>query len=280
MRYLGETLDIHGGGLDLQFPHHENELAQSESFTGKPFVRFWMHNGLLKFGASKMAGSLGNVVNVRDLLQRYPGETLRFFLLSTHYRSPIEFSEERLEALHKSLGAFYRFFERYKRITGESFYDLPAPTRIHDFTINNGPFAEQVQLLRRRFLEEMDDDFNTQGAIGVLFEFLTVLNRYADEHHLEDPARRQANDISVFRQAVMLLRELAQILGLFLAPPALSTAASDQLVSQLVQLLLDVRAECRKQKLFALADLIRSRLKELGIVVEDRPSGTTWRLER
>jgi cysteinyl-tRNA synthetase len=280
MRYLGETLDIHGGGLDLQFPHHENELAQSESYTGKPFVRYWMHNGLLKFGQTKMAGSVGNVVNVHDLLQRYPGETLRFFLLSTHYRSPIEFSEQRLEALHKSLGAFYRFFERYQRITGESFYELSAPTRRQEFHIPNGAFAQEVLQLRQKFLDEMDDDFNTQGAIGLLFELLSTLNRYADEHHLEDPERRTASVVASFRQAVVVLRELTHILGLFLTPPIIpAQTASDRLVSNLVQLLLDVRAECRKQKQFALADLIRSRLKELGIVVEDRPGGSTWRLE-
>jgi cysteinyl-tRNA synthetase len=195
-----------------------------------------------------------------------------FFLLSTHYRSPIEFSEQRLEALHKSLGAFYRFFERYQRITGESFYELSAPTRRQEFHIPNGAFAQEVLQLRRKFLDEMDDDFNTQGAIGLLFELLSTLNRYADEHHLEDPERRAANVVASFRQAVVVLRELTHILGLFLTPPIIpAQTASDRLVSNLVQLLLDVRAECRKQKQFALADLIRSRLKELGIVVEDRP---------
>ncbi|GBD35221.1 Cysteine--tRNA ligase [bacterium HR36] len=279
MRYLGETLDIHGGGIDLQFPHHENELAQSESFTGKPFVRYWMHNGLLKFGQTKMAGSLGNVVNVRDLLQRYPGQTLRFFLLSTHYRSPIEFSEERLDALHKSLSAFYRFFDRYQRITGESFYGLQAPRRRREVHISNGPFAQDVLRLRQRFLDALDDDFNTQGAMGVLFELLTALNRYADEHRLEDPDHRQPTSTAVFRQATLVLRELTLVLGLFMTPPAVPAITSDKIVSELVQLLLDIRNECRKQKQYALADLIRSRLKDLGIVVEDRPGGSTWRLE-
>src|SRR6185436_279289 len=112
---LGKTLDIHGGGLDLQFPHHENELAQSESATGKEFAKVWMHNGLLKMGSAKMAGSVGNVVNIVDLLQRHSAETVRFLLLSTHYRSPIEYSEERLDEVAKSLEGFYRFFERYER---------------------------------------------------------------------------------------------------------------------------------------------------------------------
>src|SRR5262245_31430959 len=111
---LGDTLDIHGGGLDLQFPHHENELAQSESLTDKPFARVWMHNGLLKMGTAKMAGSVGNVVNIADLLQRHTAETVRFLLLSTHYRSPIEYSEERLDEIAKSLETFYHFFEKYR----------------------------------------------------------------------------------------------------------------------------------------------------------------------
>src|SRR5580700_8821313 len=125
---LGETIDIHGGGLDLQFPHHENELAQSESASGKTFSRVWMHNGLLKMGSAKMAGSVGNVVNIADLLERHNPETVRFLLLSTHYRSPIEYSEDRLNEVAKSLESFYRFFERYQRITGEDFYSLQAAT--------------------------------------------------------------------------------------------------------------------------------------------------------
>src|SRR5205085_5250606 len=132
MEYLGETLDIHGGGLDLQFPHHENELAQSESFTEKPFARVWMHNGLLKMGTAKMAGSVVNVVNIGDLLQLHHPETVRFLLLSTHYRTPIEYSDDRLAETARALQSFYRFFERYERITGFSFYvsrllgDAPA----------------------------------------------------------------------------------------------------------------------------------------------------------
>src|SRR5207247_1821265 len=124
MKLLGETLDIHGGGLDLQFPHHENELAQSESYTGKPFARVWMHNGLLKMGTAKMAGSVGNVVNIADLLQRHSAETVRLLLLSTHYRSPIEYSEERLDEIKRSLYRFHDFFARYERITKQSFFRL------------------------------------------------------------------------------------------------------------------------------------------------------------
>src|SRR5437868_907324 len=171
MKLLGTTLDIHGGGLDLQFPHHENELAQSESYSGQPFARFWMHNGLLKMGTAKMAGSVGNVVNMVDLLQRHHPETVRFLLLSTHYRSPIEYSDERLIEVAKSLQSFYRFFERYERVTGRSFFALAAGEPGASAT--GGPVAE----LRAKFMECMDDDFNTGGAVGVLFELLSALNR-------------------------------------------------------------------------------------------------------
>src|SRR5262249_10649744 len=167
MKYLGKTLDIHGGGLDLQFPHHENELAQSESYTGQPFARYWMHNGLMRMGHSKMAGSVGNVVNVVELLRKHLPETLRFLLLNTHYRSPIAYSEERLQETQRSLDSFYRFFERYRRITGARFFDLEAPTRRGPFA-EDGPRAEflvEVAQQREGFLECMDDDFNTGGAV-------------------------------------------------------------------------------------------------------------------
>src|SRR5262245_15458886 len=160
MKYLGKTLDIHGGGLDLQFPHHENELAQSESFTGQTFARYWMHNGLLKMGHSKMAGSVGNVVNVVDLLQKHHPETVRFLLLGTHYRSPIEYSEERLDEVRRSLDGFYRFFDRYERITGQSFYAVQAPwKRRNDFDPGGaaGEDWDEVLQLRQKFLECMDD---------------------------------------------------------------------------------------------------------------------------
>src|SRR5262249_54511424 len=152
------------GGLDLQFPHHENELAQSESASGKEFARVWMHNGLLKMGAAKMAGSVGNVVNIKDLLERHSPETVRLLLLSTHYRSPIEYSEVRLNEVAKSLQAFYRFFERFERITGTSFYGLPS----QPIDTIARPIAGEVPALRSRFDEVMNDDFNTGAAVGVL----------------------------------------------------------------------------------------------------------------
>ena len=277
---LGDTLDIHGGGLDLQFPHHENELAQSESATGKKFAEVWMHNGLLKMGTAKMAGSVGNVVNIADLLQRHTPETVRMLLLSTHYRSPIEYSEERLDEVKRSLQGFYRFFERYERVTGRSFFDKrPAD---HD-----GP--DGIGELRRRFYECMDDDFNTGGAVGVLFELLASLNRFADRQTLDSGGSGESK--LAFEQGVLVLRELSNVLGLFweLQTPA-TLDGDNKLVGGLVQLLLDVRDGLRadaksatkdnplKPALFGHTDTIRKRLADLGVTLEDGPAGTRWRV--
>jgi cysteinyl-tRNA synthetase len=280
MKYLGETLDIHGGGLDLQFPHHENELAQSESYTGKPFARYWMHNGLMKMGHAKMAGSVGNVINVVELLEQHQPETVRFLLLGTHYRSPIEYSEERLSEVRRSLEGFYRFFERYQRVTGKNFYELSAPTRWAKFETGERPgaFLVEVARLREQFLEAMSDDFNTGGAVGALYELLTTLNRFADGSHLEGPAPAPGAKAE-FERGVMVLRELGQILGLFREPPPAPSAGSDRLVGGLIQLLIDLRNEARKAKNYALGDQIRKRLGELGVTLEDRPGGTGWRIE-
>jgi cysteinyl-tRNA synthetase len=267
---LGKTIDIHGGGLDLQFPHHENELAQSESDTGQTFARVWMHNGLLKMGHAKMAGSVGNVVNIADLLQRHHPETVRFLLLATHYRSPIEYSDERLVEVGKALQGFYRFFERYERITGESFYTRSEPT---------ASTTVEIAGLRTRFLEYMNDDFNTGGATGVLFELLSALNRHADANKLEAGGDAAAGH--EFRRGVAVLRELSSILGLFWAPATSPTAGGDALAEPLRELvtqlggtpagdvdglmrqLIQLRADARKAKNFAVADQIRKRLGEL-----------------
>jgi len=276
MKYLGKTFDIHGGGLDLQFPHHENELAQSESYTNQIFARYWMHNGLLKMGNAKMAGSVGNVVNVADLLKKYHPETVRFLLLSTHYRSPIEYSDDRLAEVRRSLDGFYRFFERYQRVNGASFHQIEAPVRQGEVPAD-GDFLKEIGGLRKRFLECMDDDFNTGGAVGVLYEMLNKLNRFADDKKVEDAsAKPQAK--AEFTEGVRIFKEMSQILGLFQEPAVAAKGGDDQLVGGLMQLLIDLRAEARKAKNFALGDQIRKRLTEQGVTLEDRPGGTGWRL--
>ncbi|MFO0880652.1 MAG: cysteine--tRNA ligase [Gemmataceae bacterium] len=303
MKLLGATLDIHGGGLDLTFPHHENELAQSESVSGQPFVRYWMHNGLMRIRsqsskikdgvpgeAEKMSKSLGNEIIVSELFKRHEPETLRLLLLGTHYRSPIEYSEERLQELRRSLDGFYRFFERYERITGESAYALTVPNRYAPFEVTNGDLPREVNRLRDTFLVAMNDDFNTGGAVGVLFELLTTLNRFGDLRQLESggtPADR-----AEFRRGVIVLRELGAILGLFVEPPRVQKlGGDDRVVAGLMQLLIDLRntlrseakkitdkADPTRKMLFDQTDVIRNRLAEIGVTLEDRQGGTSWRI--
>ncbi len=278
MKYLGHTLDIHGGGLDLQFPHHENELAQSESFTGETFANYWMHNGLLKMGHAKMAGSVGNVVNVVDLLKQHSAETVRFLLLGTHYRSPIEWSEDRLAEVKRSLDGFYRFFERYERICKESFHSLADPKIDADLFAHMASLKDEVEPLWNRFHECMCDDFNTGGAVGVLHELLTTLNRFADRQNLEnEQSDAEAGGKTILRRAVLVLRKLGQLLGLFGEAPK-AGGGDDKLVGGLMQFLIDLRNEARKTKNFAMADQIRKRLGELGVTLEDRAGGTGWRV--
>ena len=296
---LGETFDIHGGGLDLVFPHHENEIAQSECAHGKPQAKYWMHNGLMQ--ASSEVGKLGGR-NTRDvavgdqaaqeagkigkskgasafseLLAVFPGETIRFFLLNSHYRSPIDFSNERIEEVRTGLDGFYRFFQRYERITGESFYHSQFTARRSAAPLPaEAGLAKSAAEHRQRFLEFMDDDFNTGGAIGDLFEFARTLNRFVDTERLEDPAHRQPAKVEELKTAVSVFRELTATMGLFRKPVAVKEAADDGLASSLMELLIQLRAEARKSKNFALADQIRKSLTEIGVVLEDRADGTGW----
>jgi cysteinyl-tRNA synthetase len=296
IKVLGETLDIHGGGLDLQFPHHENELAQSESLTGKPFARVWMHNGLLKMKSGKMAGSIGNVLNVDAALKAVSGEALRFFVLNTHYRSPIDLGDwdpksgsipSGLLAAKSAFETFTRFAERVQRVTGTLFTDLKSPTTaIASRSFAQPAFAE----FHQRFREHMDDDFNTGGATGVLFELVTSLNRLADSEKLEDPATHNPAAKAEFTEGATLVKEIAGVLGLTFAAPRTDLGGGDVLVAGLMHLLLDLRKNLRatakeaakdnplKQSLFDQTDLIRKRLAELGVTLEDRPGGTTWRV--
>lgn len=301
-RLLGETFDIHGGGLDLVFPHHENEIAQSEARHGKPMVRYWMHNGLMQ--ASDEVGKVGGrhtrpaeddleaqqagkiskskgASPFRELLAEYRPETIRFFILSTHYRRPIEFSERRLQDTETAIETFYRFFERFERITGRPFYALPVHDRREkgEFVPGEDPFLKDVHGHRNRFLEFMDDDFNTGGAIGELFELVRRLNRYVDEQRLEEPSQRSQERLATLDRGAIVLRELGHVLGLFRQPPPKRQLPEEGgLVPKLLDLLVSIRSEARKAKNFQVADRIRSGLAELGVVLEDRPDGTQWRI--
>jgi len=298
---LGETFDIHGGGLDLVFPHHENEIAQSEACYGKPMARFWMHNGLMQ--ASDELGKVGGrqtrpaegdkdaqekgkisksrgASPFRELLADFAPETIRFFLLSTHYRRPIDFSEMRIREVETGLGTFYRFFKRYQRITGKSFYEIAPPATRPEghFDPKDDPLLKSVAEHRDRFLDAMDDDFNTGGAVGVLFDLLRRLNKFADDEKLEEPAKRDPAKLAALEQGAKTLRELAATLGLFRQPSEEKAAGGgdNALTGKLIELLIEIRADARKAKNFAAADKIRNRLTELGVTLEDRPGGTEW----
>lgn len=300
-RILGETFDIHGGGLDLIFPHHENEIAQSECAHGKPQAKYWLHNGLMqaatevgKIGgratreasaeaddlssqqAAKISKSTGASA-FRELLERHQAETIRFFLLSTHYRSPIQYSEELLQETAKSLEKFYQLFKRLERVSGKSFYELDAPkTRAAgDFDPAGDPLLTEVAGIRQRFLEAMDDDFNTGSGVASLFTLVTTLNKFIDAEKLES-GKPDAAKVATLLRGATVLRELAGVLGLFRKPVEQKVAADDSLVGPLMNLLIELRANARKNKDFATADLIRNRLTELGITLEDRPTGTEW----
>jgi len=304
---LGEEFDIHGGGLDLVFPHHENEVAQSESAHSCAMARYWMHNGLMqassevgKLGgrntreleagdqesqeAGKMGKSKGSSA-FRDLLERFPAETIRFFLLSTHYRRPIDYSEERLAEVRKGMDTFYRFFKRFELITGSSFYDLTAANTRESgdkFDAGDDPLLTEVAALRARYIEAMDDDFNTGGAVAVLFDLARRLNKYADEENLEGD--KDAAKIKTLTTATVVLAELSRTLGLFRDASAATIAteddeAEDSLVDGLMELLIELRANARKNKDFATADAIRDKLTALNVVLEDRAGGTQWSRE-
>ncbi len=308
---LGETFDIHGGGLDLVFPHHENEIAQSECCHGKPMARYWLHNGLLKRSAagkvggraeregpsgksgltleqiqqataekeSRSAGAGG----LADMIAEYGGELIRFFLLRTHYRSTVLFSDEALAESKAALETFYRFFERFQRVTGTSFFGLAAPPSRADGTPqpSESKMLQDVQRKRDAFLEKMDDDFNTGAAASELFDLVRLLNKFIDQQNLEDPATRDPQHLEQFGQGAATLRELANVLGLFTRQPEkTSSDEEDGLVDNLMKLLIELRTAARQNKDFATADCIRDSLEQLGISLEDRKDGTGWRLQR
>ncbi len=306
-RILGETFDIHGGGLDLVFPHHENELAQSECCHGKPMVKYWMHNGLMKAAAA--AGKVGGrsdreqgadasaaddaagkisrskgAGGLAALIAKHGGEKLRFFLLRTHYRSTNVFGDEPVAEAGAGVDTFLRFFERYERVTGESFYALPYAKRREEGdaqTNANSTDALLADIAKQRtaFLTAMDDDFNSGAAMAALFDMVRSLNRFVEQAKLEEPAGDAAlrkTQVDALRRGTATLRELAAILGLFRAPPKTNAKADDDLVGKLVNLLIEVRATARKNKDFATSDKVRNDLAAIGILLEDRKEGTTW----
>ncbi|MBU2478045.1 MAG: cysteine--tRNA ligase, partial [Gammaproteobacteria bacterium] len=240
---LGEHFDIHGGGMDLKFPHHENEIAQSEGATGKKFVNYWIHNGFVQVDEEKMSKSLGNFFTVREVLVRYRPEEIRFFILGSHYRSPLNYTEDNL---NKARSALVRL---YTALRGA---DVASGNRLDAYT--------------GRFQAAMDDDFNTPEALAVLFELANVLNR----------ARELGEPIVDFAAT---LRELGECLGILQDDPDsyLQAGSGTGLSDTEIQALIDARRAARVAKDWAESDRVRDVLKDQGVILEDGPQGTTWR---
>lgn len=251
LHHLGEQIDIHGGGNDLIFPHHENEIAQSESYTGKPFARYWVHNGMLQMAGEKMSKSLGNLVTIEDFLKEHEPDVLRMMVLNSGYRRPLTYNERVIQQAESAL-------ERLRSAMRPAYPQAQgAPQEVL------AALERQQQAAREGFEQAMDDDFNTAGALGNLFELVRAINQARDAGATQEQ----------LAPAQAVLKELAGVLGLRLEmeTPVQSDAAP------FIDLLVEVRAALRQAKQWALADRIRDRLAELGVVLEDTPQGTVWR---
>lgn len=264
MQHLGETIDIHSGGHDLLFPHHENERAQSMGATGKPFVRYWIHNGFLTIDREKMSKSLGNFFTIREVLERFSPAVVRCYLLSAHYRHPLDYSDAALEETASALGRIREAVNTAKKIAGPELRKQAAESDAD----------ASLARFRDSFTEAMDDDFNSQKAIGVIFEAVGELNEQRQK------LTRQAEDLetqSAVAGLIGLIEELLDVLGLkdliFEAAPASET---EQLNEGLIDLLIRSRESARQARQFQIADMIRDELAKMGIRLQDHPSGTIW----
>ena len=272
-KYLGLPFDIHGGGADLVFPHHENEVAQSEAACGCTFANYWIHGGMLQINSEKMSKSLGNFLLLRDVLERTRPEVLRFLMLQTHYRSPLDFSDERLAEAEAGLSRIENTVKNLQWAI-ENAQDIPSP-------LKTKPLMAQVKDTRNEFIVTMDDDFNTAGALGIIFGFVNDLNSQIAGKTVS------ITDVPVLRGAYAVLVELMSVFGIMLEGEEEEVQYPDAVVplakelagytganpAQAVSVLLDCRTEARSNKNWALADQVRDGMKELGLIIEDTPQG-------
>ncbi|KAA0560390.1 cysteine--tRNA ligase [Bacillus sp. CH30_1T] len=249
-RYLGDTIDIHAGGQDLTFPHHENEIAQSEALTGKPFAKYWMHNGYINIDNEKMSKSLGNFVLVHDIIKEQDPQVLRFFMLSVHYRHPINYNLELLQNAESALDRIKTAYENLEHRKESS----------TDLTDNNREWLDKIAGLKVQFISEMDDDFNTANGISVLFE----LSRQANYYLMEKNTATEVIDAFLSQ-----FEDFFSVLGLSLQEA--------ELLDEEVEELIEKRIQARKDRNFQLADEIRDTLKEMNIILEDTPQGIRWK---
>ncbi|MGO4890096.1 cysteine--tRNA ligase [Anaerobacillus sp. MEB173] len=249
-KYLGETIDIHAGGQDLAFPHHENEIAQSEALTGKQMANYWLHNGYINIDNEKMSKSLGNFVLVHDIIQQHSPEAVRFFMLMAHYRSPINFNRELIESAKAGL-------DRIKTTVSNLEHRLESSADLGEADY----WFSKVNELKERFIQEMDDDFNSANAISVLFDMAKLANTYL---------REQNTSKAVLETLIASFKEFADVLGI-------TVTSEKQLLDEEIEALIEKRNEARKNRDFALADQIRDQLKEMNIILEDTAQGVRWK---
>ncbi|MDZ4185958.1 MAG: cysteine--tRNA ligase [Desulfuromonadales bacterium] len=275
MQYLGETFDIHGGGKDLVFPHHENEIAQSEGATGKPFVKYWLHNGFVNVNHEKMSKSLGNFFTIRDILKTYDAEVLRFFILTAHYRSPIDFSDQNLDEARLGLSRFYQALA-----AADAFLEQGQPQTNQPEQEEIAELNERAKNLEARFKEAMDDDFNTALVIGHFFDLVRALNRVTAIPELANDSAALAAAQSARDKMV----QLGNVLGLFSSPPQLwlekqkhAGLGETGLSAEKIEELISARQSARANRDFARSDQIRDELAAKGILLLDSAQGTTWK---
>lgn len=249
--HLGDTIDIHAGGQDLTFPHHENEIAQSESYTGKTFARYWMHNGYINIDNEKMSKSLGNFVLVNDIRQQIDPQVLRFFMLSVHYRNPINFAQDLVESARAGL-------ERLRTAYSNVQYRLNASANLSQ---NGDDYLAKIEEVKKQFEIAMDDDFNTANAISALFELAKIANTYLNESNTEE---------RVLKVLIETFNVLGEVLGI-------KFSTDDELLDEEIEALIEERNNARKNRDFARSDEIRDQLLSMNIVLEDTRQGTRWK---
>jgi cysteinyl-tRNA synthetase len=280
-RFLGETFDIHGGGEDLVFPHHENEIAQSEGASGKPFAKYWLHNGFIKVDHEKMSKSLGNFVTIRDILKVCHPEILRFFVLQSHYRSPLDFSDEVLNEARIAMNRLYETLKRIRDIFASNQALTPVSVKEEELPEKEKALQERIRTLPDRFREGMDDDFNTARAMGYVFELVRQVNAY-----LTDGFKASPPALFVLNEAERTLREVGGVLGILMEDPdvyfekdRLREADKRGIDLGEIEASIEERLQARAEKNWKRADEIRDGLAAKGIVLKDSKAGTTWTIE-
>jgi len=281
-KHLGLPFDIHGGGMDLRFPHHENEIAQAEAGTGKSFAKYWMHVGLLTVDGEKMSKSLGNIVNVKDLLETWDPEVVRFFFAQAHYRSPPDFNEKALENAEKGLERIHRLKEKLESLCRNTSSVKPDETKL---SASGKQYLKEIDDFKKKFEDAMDDDFNTPGAVAVLFEFVNVSNRFLEN--------KKSPDKKLCKYALETLLMVTKVLTLFqdkivvddgfvvekLQKLLLRYKKDVKLknIEELLKAMLEIREEARSNEDWETADNIRKELDEVGFEIQDTVDGPVWR---